>query len=891
MLGRALISRAAAALCLLSGAALALYADEAGEIDWYRQQIGEPTRMVPYAVNGTGRLAVITQRGVVASLDAESGAIRWRQVLGDGAELSTLQVSGGRVLTQAGTHVHVWEADGGAMEWGYAGTGEAGQSMGGASAAFVGDASDEVVAVVGGQLVRAGADGTAWTVDLNGTYTRVVQHEDTVYALGNAMAGRKEEKRQVRVVAVDAATGAVQQQYNTCDGQWLGGGSAVVLQSSEYGAYVVWRERDNIVWNIHRLGLQKPAWEIFHAKVVQMELMPEDMLGSTLAEIDVDPELNSDKPRFTMTYTKNGETKTVVVEMFRTGDRLDMRKVVAVPGRRIAAAPRPWRALAEVQGDDKELTWRVAGGSGSKSKSDRTTVAYDSTTYGAVSRVTAVFQGVDGAARVVVQTRGGLVVALAAGSTTALWTRDEALAHARDLAFVDSSDQDHFGFQQRAVFGSDIGTVVAVDTQDGTRAWARNIADGARRVAIEKVFAMPNDRAVVVGRSTRNRTVVAALDTRTGEVSEKHTADFVHARAFMVDDSVGLAVDGAQPRLELWPSSDAFCASTTPFYFVLGDVPGSTRVRGYHATCEAGAVVTRAAWTFDLPEGEELVTSASHSEGSYAAALAGRVQEDRTVRYKYLSPHVGTLATRSSSGVAVYVIDRVSGRLLHQAAHYGARVDAMRPLLAVQAENRIVYQFWQDFISEISPARGYVTAVIDLFESDRSDERDERTTVSSLDLRLPSVATAAFSAPEPATALGVTRTRAHIATRDVLFGLRSGKLLALPEAAVDPLPAEGKADGAPRPLVVDPKRVLSHGNGVAGIHAIRSAPTHLESTALVAAFGLDLFFTRTSPSGSFDQLSPSFSKANLAITTLALALGCLVARPFVRRKLINRAWA
>ncbi|KAJ2907634.1 hypothetical protein GGI21_003692, partial [Coemansia aciculifera] len=223
------------------------------------------------------------------------------------------------------------------------------------------------------------------------------------------------------------------------------------------------------------------------------------------------------------------------------------------------------------------------------------------------------------------------------------------------------------------------------------------------------------------------------------------------------------------------------------------------------------------------------------------------------------------------------------------------------PFLAMQTENRVIYQFWQDSAPEAKTAnRGYVTVVAEMFESDKPDARDDSKEFSSFDLQLPHVITTAFTAPEPATALGVTRTGSHITTRDVLFGLSSGKLLSLPDQLFDPRrpkksptkdeQAEGLMPYMPT-LVLDPKRVLSYSNVVAGIAHIKSAPTHLESTSLVASYGLDLFFTRTSPSGTFDQLSPSFSKVNLVVTTLALVVGCLLGGPMVRRKLTNQAWA
>ncbi|KAJ1955469.1 hypothetical protein GGI12_005551, partial [Dipsacomyces acuminosporus] len=277
----------------------------------------------------------------------------------------------------------------------------------------------------------------------------------------------------------------------------------------------------------------------------------------------------------------------------------------------------------------------------------------------------------------------------------------------------------------------------------------------------------------------------------------------------------------------------------------------------------------------------------------------------------YLNPHLLTLATRRSAagGIGIYLIDRVSGRLLYSAVHDKAVANEKHQFLAVQTENRVVYQFWQEGIPESSPegvkirsksTRGYVTVAAELFESEKPDTRDTSKTFSSFDLLLPHVVTSAFTSPEPASALGVTRTNSHITTRDVVFGLTSGKLLSLPDLLFNPRrPAKAPTNDEQAEgllpysafLPLDPKRVLSHHNTVAGIRFIKSAPTHLESTSLVSSFGLDLFFTRTSPSGTFDQLSPSFSKVNLVVTTLALIVGCLLGGPMVRRKLTNQAWA
>jgi hypothetical protein len=40
-----------------------------------------------------------------------------------------------------------------------------------------------------------------------------------------------------------------------------------------------------------------------------------------------------------------------------------------------------------------------------------------------------------------------------------------------------------------------------------------------------------------------------------------------------------------------------------------------------------------------------------------------------------------------------------------------------------------------------------------------------------------------------------------------------------------------------------------------GLRGIQTAPAYLESTSLVFAWGVDMFFTRVTPSGAFDMLN------------------------------------
>ena len=61
-----------------------------------------------------------------------------------------------------------------------------------------------------------------------------------------------------------------------------------------------------------------------------------------------------------------------------------------------------------------------------------------------------------------------------------------------------------------------------------------------------------------------------------------------------------------------------------------------------------------------------------------------------------------------------------------------------------------------------------------------------------------------------------------------------------------------------------------------------TSPSLLESTSLVFAFGtVDIFGSRVSPIGAFDILGKGFSKLQLVLTVVALAVGTTLVAPFV----------
>jgi hypothetical protein len=77
---------------------------------------------------------------------------------------------------------------------------------------------------------------------------------------------------------------------------------------------------------------------------------------------------------------------------------------------------------------------------------------------------------------------------------------------------------------------------------------------------------------------------------------------------------------------------------------------------------------------------------------------------------------------------------------------------------------------------------------------------------------------------------------------------------------------------------------------VEGLRRILTIPAQLESTCLVFAYGLDLFYTCTAPSRTYDSLTEDFSYALLRITIVALLIAIAVTYVLANHKELAEKW-
>merc|ERR1711918_175887 len=84
--------------------------------------------------------------------------------------------------------------------------------------------------------------------------------------------------------------------------------------------------------------------------------------------------------------------------------------------------------------------------------------------------------------------------------------------------------------------------------------------------------------------------------------------------------------------------------------------------------------------------------------------------------------------------------------------------------------------------------------------------------------------------------------------------------------------------------------ILSYNHSIANLRSIRTVPADLESTSLVMAYGVDIFFIRVNPSKAFDVLNDDFNFVGLALTIVVLSILAIICCWVVKRKDLEFAW-
>ncbi|XP_069096248.1 ER membrane protein complex subunit 1 isoform X1 [Pleurodeles waltl] len=303
-------------------------------------------------------------------------------------------------------------------------------------------------------------------------------------------------------------------------------------------------------------------------------------------------------------------------------------------------------------------------------------------------------------------------------------------------------------------------------------------------------------------------------------------------------------------------------------------------------------LMTEESWEIVIPTDIQRITTVKGKRSNEHVHSQGRVMGDRSVLYKYLNPNLLAVVTESTdlhherSFIGIYLIDSVTGHIIHSSVQRKAK----GPVHIIHAENWVLYQFWN------TKSRRNELTVLELFEG---MEQYNTTAFSSLDHpHMPHVLQQSYIFPSAISAMEATITERGITSRHVLLGLPSGAILSLPKALLDPrrpeIPTEYTREENLIPyspdLQIHAERFINYNQTVSRMLGIYTAPSGLESTCLVVAYGLDIYQTRVYPSKQFDVLKDDYDYILISSVLFGLIFATMITKRLAQVKLLNRAW-
>uniref|UniRef100_A0A3Q3EJG8 ER membrane protein complex subunit 1 n=1 Tax=Labrus bergylta TaxID=56723 RepID=A0A3Q3EJG8_9LABR len=323
------------------------------------------------------------------------------------------------------------------------------------------------------------------------------------------------------------------------------------------------------------------------------------------------------------------------------------------------------------------------------------------------------------------------------------------------------------------------------------------------------------------------------------------------------------------------------------FFYLVDSSQG--RLSGYRLRTDLS---TELIWDVVMPTEVQRIISVKGKRPNEHVHSQGRVMGDRSVLYKYLNPNLLAVVTESTdlhqerSFIGILLIDGVTGRIIHEAVQRKAK----GPVHVVHSENWVVYEFWS------TKSRRNEFSVIELYEG---MELYNSTVFSSLDRpHAPQVLQQSYIFPSAISTMEATLTEKGITSRHLLIGLPSGGILSLPKMFLDPRRPEIVSEQsreenlipyAPE-LLIRTEWFINYNQTVSRVRGIHTAPSGLESTCLVVAYGLDIYQTRVYPSKQFDVLKDDYDYMLISSVLFALFFATMISKRLAEVKLLNRAW-
>ncbi|KAJ8320425.1 hypothetical protein KUTeg_002012 [Tegillarca granosa] len=335
---------------------------------------------------------------------------------------------------------------------------------------------------------------------------------------------------------------------------------------------------------------------------------------------------------------------------------------------------------------------------------------------------------------------------------------------------------------------------------------------------------------------------------------------------------------------------------TSSIFMFVADISTGI-ITGFKTESKNKELVSNKVWTVNLQKKQQTITGIYGKRAVEHVHSQGRVLGDRSVLYKYLNPNLIVVVTEgedttssSQKGpgnfISIYLIDSVTGHMVFHCSHKRSK----GPVNVIHSENWVVYNYFNQ------KSRRYEIAVLELFEG---KDQSNATAFSSFSApREPLVLRQSYIMPLAISTMATTITEKGITSKNIIFALKLGGLLSLPKALLDPrrpiIPTQETMEEGTIPYIpelpVSTEAVINYNQSVYNVRDIQTSPAGLESTSLVLSYGLDLFFTRVTPSKMFDVLKEDFDYYFISLVLGGMFAVSFISQKLAGRKALTRAW-
>ncbi|XP_057338793.1 ER membrane protein complex subunit 1 isoform X2 [Microplitis mediator] len=468
--------------------------------------------------------------------------------------------------------------------------------------------------------------------------------------------------------------------------------------------------------------------------------------------------------------------------------------------------------------------------------------------------------------------------------------------------------RDKFGLHKMIVVVTSAGKLFGIESKKGEIIWQSRVNN------IASLKSDSNTMLLHVQRGSRHfphppQCALLALDKKSGEgviyafnPITGHPLDGLVKLGYKLKQSMLLQItteDFLRPillldtrdKVHVYPeNATAVAASVSKnTYLFTGDQETGV-LSGYSlAYSTSKELIAHKVWELILSPKNQKITHIVSKNSLGHVHSQGRVLGDRSVLYKYINPNLVAILTQGvgnthKNTLNLYLLDVVSGSMIFSIVHKRVR----GPFHIVHSENWLIYSYYND------KSRRTEIATVELYEG---NVQSNTTVFSSLTTtRLPLVERQAFIFPATIESMQETITEKGITSKHILVSLANGGILELPWMLVDPrrpinpeLREEGVIPYMPEiPIQMD--AIINYNQSVFRVSGIYTSPSGLESTCLVFAHGIDLFYTRVAPSKTFDVLKEDFDYYLIVLVLAGLLVASYITKKLASQKAQKQAW-